>query len=142
MGYSGYLIKLGNTILPNNYIKIKSYTVIPQQTMEWSAERTMSGLLVRSTVSHKPTKITFSTPRMVNRTMTSVRDVPTFWGYFTNAFTDEKERKLKVTYYEPQSDSYKTGDFYVPDISYPIEFIDQKTNLIHYGESNISLIEY
>lgn len=142
MGYNGYLIKLGNTILPNKYIKIKSYTVIPKQTMEWSAERTMSGLLVRSTVSHKPTKITFSTPRMVNKPMDSVQDIPTFWSYFKSAFTNEKERKLKVTYYEPQSDSYISGDFYVPDISYPIDFINASANLIYYGESKISLIEY
>lgn len=142
MGYNGYLIKLGDNILPNMYIKINSYTVVPQQTMEWSAERTMSGLLVRSTVSHKPTKITFSTPRMVNRTMSNVRDVPAFWKYFVEAFSDEKERKLKVTYYDPQTDNYKSGDFYVPDISYPIEFIDQTTNLVHYGETKISLIEY
>ena len=67
MAFSGYLIKVGSTEIPLTYMRAETYSVTPNQRMEWSAERDINGNLHRKTVSNMPPKIEFKTPLMTNR---------------------------------------------------------------------------
>lgn len=137
MAFSGYLIKVGGsngTELPMKYIKLEGYVITPNQRMETEAKRAVTGLLHRSTVAHTASKIEFTTPNMTNL------DVDAMMTLFRNAWTNTIERKLTLYYYDMETDSYKTGDFYMPDIKFEIDHIDG--NLIYYKEMRVAFIEY
>ena len=140
MAFNGKLIELktGNNYVefPLQYVRAESYKVTPAQRMETSADRSASGVLIRQTVSHTASKIELSTPPVTNDVGSAINTM------LTNAFTDALQRKIDLRYYDPSSDSYKTGTFYMPDTDYDIIRIDQATNKIYYNSIGLSFIEY
>ena len=136
MAYSGYLIKINGTPLPMKYIKVDGYNITPNQRMESEAKRAVTGVLHRTTVAHTASKIEFTTPNMTNL------DMDAMMSLFRNSWTSSAERKLDLEYYDMETNSYKTGTFYQPDIKFQIDHIDQNTNLVYYKETRIAFIEY
>ena len=137
MAFSGYLIKLGGssgTELPLNMVKAESYSATPNQRMESEAKRDTTGVLHRTTCSHTATKIEINTIPMTNSQW------KTFFKKITDQFTVPAERKLKLYYYDNDTDGYKSGDFYMPDIQYPILRVDGNT--IYYDSIRLAFIEY
>ena len=137
MAFAGYLIKLGGSTgseLPMTKIKAESYSATPNQRMESDATRSVTGLLHRTTVSHTATKIEINTIPMTNS------EWVTFFTLIKNAMTNVLERKITLYYYDNETDAYKTGDFYMPDIEYPIMRVDGNT--IHYNSIRLAFIEY
>lgn len=138
MAFSGYLIKVGGssgTELPMKYIKVDGYNITPNQRMETEAKRSITGLLHRSTVEHTASKVEFTTPYLTNA------DVDAMMTLFRNAWTNATERKLVLYYYDMETNAYKTGDFYMPDIKFEIDHI-KSNNIIVYKELRIAFIEY
>ena len=138
MAFNGKLVELktGNNYveLPLKYVKAESYTVTPEQRMEISANRASTGLLKRNTLSHTASKIDLETVPVTNS------DVAILNTLFSNAFTDAQERKLDLRYYNPATDSYNTGTFYMPDTEYHILNINGTT--IQYDSVRFAFIEY
>ena len=139
MAYNNYLILLGGIggdVLPLQYIQYETYKVTPNQRMDIEAGRDSTGLLHRSVVAHTATKIEFETPYMdsskVGAMMTLIK----------SHWTSTKERKITVRYYDPESDSYKTGTFYMPDIEFNIRNIDTVKEIVNYDPIRIAFIEY
>lgn len=142
MAYSGYLIKVGGssgTNLPMKFIKPESYEPTPNQRLETEAKRNTEGKLVRNTVEHTATKIEFETPVLTNAQVSELNAL-LFNAMSTAA--DIRERKLDLEYYDNESDSYKVGTFYMPDVKYPINHIDAVRNIIYYDPIKYSFIEY
>lgn len=139
MAYNGYLIKLGGssgTVLPLTYMRLESYSCTPNQRMEAKADRSITGLLQRTTVEHTATKIEFETPILTNAQAVAL------YSMISNHFTNNLERKLTIYYYDMETDSYKSGDVYVPDIQYTINRIDNSNNIVYYNPIRIAFIEY
>lgn len=140
MAFTGYLIAVGtgqNTHrIPLKYMRAETYKVTPQQRLEWSAERDVTGVLHRETVSNMPPKIEFNTPLMTNAEINALNSL------FQGAFTNVAERKLHVTYYDPESDSYKVHMCYMPDVEYNIRNVDETKNVINYEELRFAFIGY
>ena len=134
MAFNGYLIKAGGTEIPMKYIKYDGYTITPNQRMEQEAKRSVTGVLYRITVEHTATKIEFNTPTLSNSEMNQLMSL------FRNAWTNTQERKLTLEYYDMETNSYKTGEFYMPDIKFQIMQIQE--NKIIYKETRIAFIEY
>ena len=139
MAYNGYLIKVGGsagTILPMKYIKTEGYDITPAQRLETEAKRAVTGVLHRTTVAHTATKVEFSTPIITNTGLENLILL------FRNAWTDVSQRKLTLQYYDMESNSYKEGTFYMPDIKYQIHHIDNENDVVYYKETRIAFIEY
>lgn len=140
MAFNGNLleVKVGNSYVPfpTNLVNAESYKVTPHQRMESSANRATTGKLVRKTVSHTASKIDLNSIIMTNRDISTIEDL------LTSAYTDSLQRKLNLRYYVPQSDSYSTGTFYVPDVDYEIMRIDRDTNTVWYNSVRYAFIEY
>lgn len=139
MAYNGYLIKLGGasgTVLPMKFIKVEGYDITPNQRMESEAKRAITGLLHRTTVEHTATKVEFNTPNLTNLESDEMMTL------FRNAWTSVTERKLNLQYYDMETNSYKTGEFYMPDIKFSIDHIDNDLNMVYYRETRIAFIEY
>lgn len=140
MAYSGYLIKLkGGTAenLPLKYIALESYSCTPDQRMESKATRATTGLLHRTTVSHKPTKIEFETPPMLTN-----KEVATLNSLIQGHYTDALQRKLTIEYYDMETDTYRDATCYMPDVQYKIVRVDKGTNLVYYDKIRYAFIEY
>lgn len=140
MAFNGKLleVKVGANYseFSTKYINAESYKVTPNQRMESAANRASSGVLVRNTVSHTASKIDLSTPIMTNKEVKIINDL------LASAYTDSLQRKLDLRYYDPSSDSYKTGTFYVPDVDFEINRIDKTNNIIWYNSIRYAFIEY
>ena len=140
MSFNGKLIELktgANYVeFPLTYMKAESYKVTPNQRMESSANRATTGVLHRTTVTHTASKIDFNTPPLTNSEVNAIHTL------LSNAYTDSLQRKLDLRYYDPSSDSYKTGTFYVPDVDYEINRIEKSVNRIHYNPIRFAFIEY
>lgn len=135
MAFNGtYLIKVGSTALPMKYMKLEGYDITPNQRMESEAKRAITGYLHRTTVAHTATKIEFNTPPMTNLDLNAMMSI------FRGAWSSTIERKLDLEYYDMETDSYKTGTFYMPDIKFSIDRING--SLIYYKETRIAFIEY
>ena len=139
MAYAGYLIKLGGsggTVLPNKYIAIENYKSTPNQRMEIKATRAVTGILHRTTVEHKASKIEFTTPIITNTDLAALNNL------LISHFSNNLERKITINYYDQETDSYRDAICYMPDVSYDIMRIDTKTNTIYYSGVRYAFIEY
>ena len=140
MAFNGNLLEVkvnsSYSAFPTNLVSAESYKVTPCQRMESSANRSTTGKLVRTTVSHTATKVELNTVVISNKDLKTIEDL------LSSAYTDSLQRKLKARYYDPASDSYKTGDFYVPDVDYEILRIDKTDNVVWYNNVRYAFIEY
>lgn len=137
MAFSGYLIKLGGSggdELPMRSIAAESYSATPDQRLESKAARAVTGLLYRSTCDHMATKIEIQTVPITNRDLTGLMSL------IASHFIDPKQRKINLEYYDNETDAYKTGTFYMPDIQYKILRVDGNT--IYYDNIRLAFIEY
>lgn len=139
-GFAGWLIKCvtnGTPVeIPLKYMRAETYTVTPDQRMEWSAERDVTGVLHRETVANLPPKIEFSTPLMTNS------DINTLNGIIRAAFTNYRQRNITIQFYDPERNQYWEWDCYMPDVKYNIRNADTANNIINYEELRYAFIGY
>ena len=145
MAFSGYLIAFtdnSNNLIkfPNKYIRFESYEIAPNQRLDLDSTRDTTGVLHRNVLAHTATKVSFNMPAMNN---TELQNALTYftnaWGYNTG---DTQARKCKVTYWNEMKNTYESMICYMPDIKFTIWNLDENTNVINYGETKISFIEY
>lgn len=136
MAYSGYHLKFGNTILPYKYIKLATYKSSPNQRLDLDSYRDSDGVLHREVLSHTASKIEWETPYLTNI------DVAEMNAIFNAAMSNQTERKVSVTYYNEENDTYKTGTFYMPDVQYTVYHADLDNKRLIYSPIRIALIEY
>lgn len=120
--------------LPMNRIRFETYQVTPDQMLDLDSYRAETGVLIRNVLSHTATKIEFNTT-LINSTQWNA-----FLKIIKDGYTDSSERKLKLRYYDPETDGYKTGTFYRPDIQYTIRNVDG--SIVNYNEIRVAFIEY
>lgn len=92
--------------------------------------------LVRVTADGMKTKQQFAFRRMNHRELRALKNV------MSNSLVKAKERKYRITYWNDEDLEYKTGDFYIPDITYVRDIIDEETNTLWYQPFTMQIIEY
>lgn len=133
--FQGYLLKFGDTIFPNKFLKADSYAVTPYQRVELEAYRDdYTQDLYRTTSEGLKTKIEANAPPMW------LEDKIEFQACLANGLEDELQRKYKVTYWNDEINDYVTGSFYIPDTQFSIYMI--KGNTMLYNAFKLTLIEY
>lgn len=131
MAFQGYLIKVGSYTIPLSYMKLESYSSKPDQRQDLDSYRDANGYLHRTVLPHTATKIEFETPYM---RMTDFQKL--LQGIRSN-YTNSLERRCSITYYDDETDSYKTGTFYLPGT---MEY--KMYNAEIYAPSRFAFIEY
>lgn len=137
--FEGYLIKFGSVILPNSYLLADGWESTPNQRLEIDAYRDANALLHRETADNFKTSIVLTVREMNLEEMAAFRKVVSL---ATLGFTERKERKVSVTYWNDEELCYRTGVFYMPDIAYKIHTIDEVECDIEYDSFTLELIEY
>ena len=139
MAFNGYLIMLGGshgTVLPLKYMRYETYKITPNQRMDYNSTRDSSGVLHRTALAHTASKIEFNTPRMSNK------EVDSMMTLIRSKWSSSTERRLTLYYYDPETNGYKSGEFYMPDIDFTISNVDTARGRIMYAETRIAFIEY
>jgi hypothetical protein len=128
MAFSGYLIKVGSTNISMKYISAKSYKSIPNREQDLDSYRDADGILRRNILPHKVTTIEFTTPYL------SLADKIALQAIIPS------RTKQTITYWNDETNTYATGNFYIPDVTYEIYRVDG--NDIIYMPINYRFIQY
>lgn len=136
MAFNGSLLKFSGDNFPLKYVFKESYKVTPNRRQDLDPCRDGNGYLHRNTLSHTATTIQFQTKPMWNDQFEQMMNF--IRGHYTNT----QEKKLQITYYSPDINSYKTGNFYVPDVEYVMDLVDTVKNRILYLSTTLEFIEY
>lgn len=134
MAFNGTLLKLNGTTFPLEYIKFETYNITPNQRMDLDSYRDLTGVLHRQVLSHTATKIEFQTPYMTEKKLNTMLSI------INSSLSNFDERKVTVEYYDVETNTHKSGSFYMPDISYTIYNV-VGTKII-YNPIRIAFIEY
>lgn len=136
MAFNGLVIQVGTYRIPLKYVQLESYAITPNQRQDLDSYRDANGVLQRTVLEHTATKIEFETPYM------HLRDKLSFMSNLKAQFNNINERKVSVTYYDDETDSYKSGTFYIPDIQWTYYNVDEDNADIIYAPTRIAFIEY
>lgn len=139
MAYAGYLIKVGSWTFPTKYIRYDTYKITPNQRIDLDSTVTTNGDLWRQVLPHTRTKIEFDMPMMtMSDQVTIMTNLRAAWS--ANGTT--LQRECQVTYYDMETDSYKTMNCYMPDIDWKIRNVkDTSPYEINYDETRLAFIE-
>ena len=137
-GLIGLLNRDGQTYtkFPIKYIRYQTYKVTPDQNQDLDSTVDTTGRLHRYPLGHTRSKVEFNTPYITNADMNAIITL------LSSRWNSPNERKVGIRYYDPLTDAYKTGDFYIPDIDFTIRNIDEDHGLINYEETRFAFIEY
>ncbi|MEA5059384.1 MAG: DUF6711 family protein [Candidatus Pelethousia sp.] len=132
--FQGYLLRGGGATFPHRYINYNTYQATPNQRQDLDAYQDSLGNLHRNVVPHDRSKIIFKTLDV------DLAGKQAIQAFFNAATINARERKCRLTYWNDEENTYKTGDFYIPDITFPVKEITASN--IFYDELEIHLIEY
>ena len=134
MAYKGYLIKVGNYIIPHSMMSAKTYQVT-KNGQDLDSYRDANGELHRTALEHFVAKVEFETPPLKTN-----NDFANLMGSIQRNYINATEKRVNAEVYIPETDSYMTQDMYVPDIKFEIYYAD--ANVIKYNPVRIAFIGY
>lgn len=112
MAYSGWLVKIGDYIIPaNKYIKAESYSAyVNMQDIDDYTDA--NGYIHRNSVELKAMKIEFETPAMLTN-----KDFAELMKNIQKNYTIPRARQFVLTAYIPEYDKYMTQTGYMADFT-------------------------
>ena len=138
MAFNGYLMRKAGTspytYFPERLIVASSYQVTPNIRQDKDPTRDLSGVLHRAVVSARPSTIKFSTRELH---LSDLQEIQTF---FNACMVNSAERKIQLTFWDVDSNGYKTEYMYIPDVTYTIVY--HTNNDIVYAPVDFELIGY
>lgn len=137
MAYQGFLIKFNKTgyIFPLGLIRAETYKITPRARQDLDSYRDMNGVLNRDVLEHTISKIEWEIKPMLTNLQ-----IAELCGNLKKSYENESERRVSVTYYNPETDNYDSGIFYMPDVSYVPYYAND--SVIKYNSMRYALIEY
>lgn len=133
--FQGYLLKFGSEVFPNKYFDFDNQTSTPNQRAEAEAYVDANNELHRITLPKYRTKIEYNTIDDL-----SLADKIAIQDVMSKGLVDAVQRKYLVTYWNDETNSYETSNFYIPDTTFQIKKITAD-NII-YRSFKLTLIEY
>ena len=111
MAYNGYLIKVGNYIIPLKYIAADTYQVT-NYGQDLDSYQDADGLLHRTALSLQAPKVEFETRNMLN--------ADELWDLLSHIkanYTNAVEKCANVEVFIPELNKYVTSKMYMADFS-------------------------
>ena len=133
--FQGYLLKFGSEVFPNKYLDFDNQASTPNQRAEAEAYVDANNELHRITLPKYRTKIEYNTIDDL-----SLADKIAIQDVMFKGLVDAVQRKYLVTYWNDETNSYETSNFYIPDTTFQIKKITAD-NII-YRSFKLTLIEY
>ncbi len=137
--FQGWLIKFGEVQLPNSFLLADGWESTPNQRLEIDAYRDANALLHRETAADYKTKLKLNIREMTLEERIAFDNVI---AIATLSITDQRQRKVAVTYWNDEVLDYTSGEFYMSDTTYIIHQVYEKDKEIDYNPFSVTLIEY
>lgn len=135
MAYNGFLIKVGNYIVPQRFIKPSTYDVT-YITQDADTYVDGNGNLHREALENRKAKVEFETVAMLTDD-----DYDTLFRNLEQNYTNNKEKKALCTIYIPETREYVTQEMYLlPEIHFSI--YGTYGGKIHYNPTRLAFIAY
>lgn len=134
MAYSGYLIKVGDYIIPQDKIRAETYNAV-LHIQDLDSARNANGILQRNALQHTIPEVNFNLCAMLTNS-----EVSEIFGKIRDNYTNYLERQVYATVYVPELDDYIKQNMYLPDITFPV--YGTYGNKIIYEEIALSFIGY
>ena len=132
MAYGGFLLKIGDYIIPHKYIRFNSYSAyVNMQDLDPYTDA--NGYLHREAVDLKVPKVEFETVPMLTNT-----DFADLMSNIKRNYTIEKARQCVITAYIPEYDNYVTQTGYLADFQPSIYTI--KEDVVYYNSFRLAFI--
>lgn len=135
MAYDGYIMKFGNDEFDMGWIFRDTFAITPNRRQDLDSYRNANGKLVRNVLDHTATTITFQSKPMTRHNFALMME------FIRDHFSNAQERKLSITYYSPDINTYKTGNFYMPDFEVTT-IMQKKSGELLYNTCTLEFIEY
>lgn len=139
MNFQGWLLKIGDVQIPNSFIVADGWDSTPNQRTEIDAYRDANVLLHRETSSNYKTYLSLNIRSLNLEEMEALHNVI---GLAQLPEMYRNQRRLALTYWNDETLQYASGIFYMPDIKYSINRVDEETKDIFYNEFTMEFIEY
>lgn len=138
MSYKGYLVKVGTYTVPATHIEANSYNAVIN-TQDYGAKTNASGVTIRNTLTNVKPIVTWKVPAM-----TEVELRPFLNAIKNNyVFGKEKERKVKITAFYPETGETGRIDMYMSAPEIVIDTAKTQTNgTVHYQSWDIKFTAY
>jgi hypothetical protein len=136
--FKGYLLRATktNTRFPAKYIEEGTWSSTPNQREEIKAYRDDNTRdLYRVTAKGKKSIFSFST-----RPNLHLADKIVIQNFFYENESNVEERKINLEYWDDDNNTYKTGDFYRPNM--PFKIIQYSNDDIIYDSFDFDFVEY
>lgn len=135
MSFTGELIRVGSYLIPNSIIALDTYDCTPDQRQDVDSYRDLNQDLHRNVADHYKSVVKFQSRNGLAESV--IR--PVIEGIQSN-YTNVKERKVHLQYFNTDTGSYSSGDFYLVQPQYKVIRIDGTQ--LYYGGINFEFIEY
>ena len=126
MAYEGYHLKFNGVIYPEKYCC--NYKCTPDRRTDKGSSVKSTGKLKRKILPHKRSGITFNTGFVTDNDLDALRYI--FSG----------RDNVTVTYWNPATTGYGTGECYLPDIEFEVLLCEDGIN--NYRPVEMEIIEY
>ena len=133
--YLGYLIKVGSDIIPNEYFVFDTYACTPDQRQDVDSYRDLNQNLHRNVADNYKSIVSFQV--RANLTETKLR---VLINLIQSNYTNTKERKVHLTYFNPDRGNYSVGEFYLVQPNYKIKRAEEEELI--YNSFDLKFIEY
>lgn len=133
--FQGYLLKFGDTIFPHKYLA-QNPVFTPNQRIEAQAFRDGNADLQRVTINNHKSKFELTIVPITLEEKIEIEDA--MYAGLENII----ERKYHITFWndDVHVNDYRTGDFYLSDVSYSPTVI--KDGTICYDSIKYTFIQY
>lgn len=131
MAFNGYFIRKDGVPFPNVFIAEGGYSVTPNRRTDKNSYVDGTGELKRTIYPKKRSTIVIKLIEgLTDDEITQVQ-----W-FFSN------RDNTTLEYWNREANAYKTATFYVPDITYTVDYYDESINQNKYLGIDIELIAY
>lgn len=134
MAYRGYLIKVGDYVIPHSIIQAESYKVT-YNSQDVDSYRDANGVLHRDALDNYVPKVEFNVVPMLKNDRLSE-----FLYNIRRNYILPVERKVHASVYIPEIDDYVESNMYLADFTPEMYFAD--ANYIQYKSFRMALIGY
>ncbi len=134
MAFNGSLVSFGSYNIPMKFIKYDTYVITPNIRLDLDSYRDADGLLHRNALKHTTTKIEFETPPLIEA------DMDELMQNICSQYSNYNEKNATCSYYDPETRTYKSGKFYMPDFKFQIYSVSN--GWIIYRPLRLAFIEY
>jgi hypothetical protein len=137
--FNGRLIAVGGNDIPKEYIQFDDYEATPNQRQDVDSQRDLNQDLHRNVSPHYKSVVKFATRPLLEEQLRDLMD-----NYINPAYINERERKLELEFYDPETGDYYSGEYYMVQPKFKIRVIEDRGNgpTIKYDPIDFEFIQY